>query len=162
MSQQEALRFNKRRRINRICMASLFFLVIVFAGVASLWVDSWIPGPGRADYSFDLIEDYVFIRSASNRREIGQDDGGIGATLVVERDVTQMGWDDRYIVCYQEPKADTGYSTGWWIIDTQTHSRHGPMESDAYQEMFEQLGISRTIQIHPVESFGRDGVLDEQ
>ncbi|HNO78403.1 MAG TPA: hypothetical protein PKN33_10120 [Phycisphaerae bacterium] len=174
MSQQEELYVKKNRRTKWLCMAAFFALPITCIGAVRLWeeggksldrwIDSWFPGPGRADYSFNLTEDYEFVRFASHSRAICREtdrDLGLG-TVIVGDDVTQLGWNDQYIVCFQEPSEQYNRSTGWWIVDTQSHSRNGPMNLEDYEAMLGQLGINGTIQVHPVESYGRDGVLEGQ
>ena len=149
-------------------------LLVVFgdrgAGVIEQVVDSVIVGPGQADYSFDLAKGYSLVRSGPHRRSIDRRSGdgalpsdrGAPTTPVIDWDVTQLGWDNRFIVCFQAGNQDADGATGWWIIDTLNDSRFGPMNKDAYVEKLRMLNISPAIPVRPVESYGRTGVRAEK
>jgi hypothetical protein len=150
-----------------IAVALILAMILSSSGSKLLedLVDSAIVGPGLADYSFELVGDYMLVRSGPNRRSINMPSGipalpgdrAAPSKQVIKWDVTQLGWNNRYIVCFQAPNQDAGGTQGWWIIDTQNQSRIGPMKESNYQKQLLSLGEASEIVVHPVESYGRTG-----
>lgn len=116
-------------------------------------------GPGNSDYSMDIIEDFALFRCSRRARSVIRWDGPSkgGGTSWVDEDVTSLGWDERFIVCYQGPPRagsrtatkQTRFLTGWWIIDTETLEKHGPFDKEAYLEKMQQLGFEEPIPAFP-------------
>lgn len=160
---------NRRWIVAVVIIAVALILAMILSSSGSKLledlVDSAIVGPGLADYSFELVGDYMLVRSGPNRRSINMPSGipalpgdrAAPSKQVIKWDVTQLGWNNRYIVCFQAPNQDAGGTQGWWIIDTQNQSRIGPMKESNYQKQLLSLGEASEIVVHPVESYGRTG-----
>jgi hypothetical protein len=169
---------NRAGTVWRVILLACVLVWIVFIASAIMWdcgssvverlVDSVIVGPGQADYSFDLVEGYFFVRAGPNRRSVDRESGyaalpgdrGAPRIPVIDWDVTHLGWNERFIVCFQSFNEDADKLSGWWIIDTLDHSRFGPLNKDAYLERLRTLNIPPAIRVHPVEVYGRTGVRD--
>lgn len=121
-------------------------------------------GPSSADYEYELPGGLLLFRAASNNRVVCWSDesyaqgveamrqyGLVQTSILIDADVSAIGWNERYIVCYQAdaPQADER-KTGWWIVDTQQRRRIGPMDEPEFRSRLEGLGIAG-IQIEPPE-----------
>lgn len=123
-------------------------------------------GPASTDYSFKLVNGFSLFRSSSiSRSVIGpvRSTGPHSETeFWVDPDVTYLGWNNRFIICFQDSSAlsprDAGIC-GWWILDTLSLSRYGPLEEDEFLQKAQELGIGQTVEVHKVEDYGRDGGL---
>jgi hypothetical protein len=106
------------------------------------------PGPGASDYTMDIIEGYSLHRLSTDARLIRYD--GESAGLAISIDVTRLGWNERFIVCYQNTFRATAVPTsrpmtqpstqpsslpvdGWWIIDAKQHQKYGLFTENAYK-----------------------------
>lgn len=94
-------------------------------------------GPGNADYGMDIIQGYSLIRAQRDARLIVSPDG----IVQVDKDVTGLGWDSRFIVCCQGPY--------WWVIDTADSTKHGPLDESQCRALLEQLEPGTKIQTYP-------------
>lgn len=122
-------------------------------------------GPGASDYSFQLIDEFGLIRTSSRSRMVfgpsHQTGPESGSQIWVDADVTRLGWNDRYIVCFQSPSelAVEDQVSGWWIVDAKALGQYGPFTEDAYRAMLQELGIDPPIQVRPIKAYGRTGRL---
>jgi hypothetical protein len=138
--------------------------VVLALGGVGLYCDSCrdlvgsclIYGPGSADYGYPLVGGLSLVRSSARgravcwfdedcakyereRSEYGEDQG----CVLIDNDVTHLGWDNRFIVCHQanSPQAHERRS-GWWIVDTRKRRRYGPMSRSRFESEITSLGIS--------------------
>ena len=63
-------------------------------------------GPASADYSFELPNGFALFRSSSISRSVTGPmrwtGPRVGTEFWVEPDVTYLGWNERFIVCFQD------------------------------------------------------------
>jgi hypothetical protein len=122
-------------------------------------------GLGSADYAFDMVKGFSFSRASSINRSVLGPTRSTGPRLEtqfwVDPDVTYLWWNGRFIVCYQGISGATpenARTPGWWIIDTVTLSRDGPLDERSLSTKCKALGLEQ-IQVWPVDAYGRDGRL---
>jgi hypothetical protein len=145
-------------------VASLALVSILVGGLFFLIFNMGPLGPGAFDYRMHVIGEYSIFRPFSARSLEGP--MGLGS------DITQLGWSNRYIVCYRsyfeattqpydQPLTEQCYqvdrpASGWWIIDTgpSPHRRYGPFTESARKATLRQLGAGE-IAVLPVP-LGKD------
>lgn len=168
-NQSSGLRLHERLMIWLIRASTIAVLLVVICVPCSYFVaDRMLSGigPGAADYNYELPGGLLLFRSASNMRVVCWSDEAdpkrneamrqyrlADGWILIDADVSYIGWSDRYIVCYQtySPQADER-RTGWWIVDTQQRQRIGPMDEAELRSRLESLGIAG-IAIKPPEEW---------
>lgn len=159
---------SKGRRFLNGLVAIVTVMALGVAVLSSDWcrnilADLLIHGPGSADYAYPLTGGLSLGRVSAHGRRISWhgDDcseyeherrkyGDRQGCCMVDADVTHLGWNDRFIVCYQadSPLAARRLS-GWWIIDTREHRCYGPMNQIRFDSEGRDLGVA-DIEIRPV------------
>jgi hypothetical protein len=144
-----------RRTLTRLAFAVVAALLLATGPCREFLGRVLIVGPGSADFAYPLTAGLSLERSSAGRHIIGWLDqdpadyedarreyGGPEGYVLVDADVTALGWNERFIVCYQtdSPLAKERAS-GWWIIDTREHRRTGPMTEAQLRSCREKLGI---------------------
>jgi len=121
-------------------------------------------GLGATDYSFVIIDDYILFRSSAVMRSIDRPRVD-GQDTVIDADIVELGWDDRYIVCTQDTRQDGSRSmikwdknshqgTKWWMIDAREHRVYGPFLSEAELRVQErELGVVKSIELKPIDEY---------
>jgi hypothetical protein len=153
-----------------IIACTLGFVVLVMvavlqirSGMLRLWNDVMKgAGPGKSDYSVEICNGFHLGRSSLYHRGItGPErqliDPAKRSYLTnswVDNDVTRVGWDDRFIVCYQHGSPDAEEPTsGWWIIDTIARQRYGPYDEQAYRSKLKELNLHEAIPVAPTPAW---------
>jgi hypothetical protein len=142
-------------------------LVVVLLGISLLCLPFlgafMIAGPGTADYAFALPGGLSLIRSSGQQHFIGWETmngaevtqgrcryGVNSGGILVYADVTNLGWDDRYIICFQEDSPLAGERlSGWWLIDTQECRRTGPLDKTELESHLKKLRLADVVMQHP-------------
>jgi len=138
-----------------IVVFGAFVLLVLLEPCREMIGAALISGPGSADYSLPLPGGLALDRSSGKRHVIGWIDGaaddhvakrdlyGVAdSAVLIDADVTALGWNERYIVCEQSlSDLARDPTTGWWIIDTEKHERVGPLVHDEFLRQVARAGI---------------------
>lgn len=123
--------------------------------------------PGVADYDLDLPGNYSVVRisahdvNISPKREFGY------GPPVIRAKVTEVAWDDTYIITKQvslkpDPKSSNGYripdenNYRYWIIEFETGKLIGPLDDLGLAEKRAELQIADDVELkNPREYLGK-------
>lgn len=130
----------------------VFFPFILLTGCA-----------GLADYSLDLPGNYSIVRTSAHQvtvaPKIGDSHWGKN---VIPTKVTEVAWDDNYILAKQlslvnDPKSNNGYQIPnnedehFWILEFKNGKVFGPFDEDNFVEKKNELGISESVLLKEID-----------
>lgn len=132
---------------------SLLILFAVLTGCA-----------GLADYTIDLDNGFRIDRLSAHQIviygdvPIKSDNDSFDNHLYVPARVTDVWWDDHYIVAKQlvlndgePPEKPTEADFQYWIIDVNDHAVVGPLYEEIFEREIEKMGISDLVTFTAVE-----------
>ena len=118
---------------------------------------------GLADYDIDLPGDYSVVRTSAHKifisPEIGDNNWG---PEVIPSEVTEVTWDDNYILVKQlvlmnDPNSSNGYQIPneddehFWIINYKNGDIFGPLNEEHFVEKKNELGILESVILKKIE-----------
>lgn len=137
-------------------LRTLFILLFVF-------IQAGCVGPGVQDYDVDLPGNYSIVRTSSHHVKIApkQGDTGWGSDIIPTK-VTEVGWDDNFIIAKQlglkdDPNSSNGYQipnendVNYWILDYNSGDVFGPLNKENFNQSKNELGISEDVILKKVE-----------
>lgn len=118
--------------------------------------------PGVADYSVDLPGNFSVVRTSAHQVTIAQMSDTMWGENIIPIKVTEVAWDDKYIVAKQlglkkDPNSTNGYvipnvdDVHFWIVAYQTGEVFGPLEEESFSEKKRQLNISEDVVLKKIE-----------
>ena len=119
---------------------------------------------GLADYSVELPGNYSIVRSSAHQVTISpQISESHWGSAIIPTKVTEVAWDDNYIVAKQlglinDPKSSNGYQipneddVHFWIVQISSGKVFGPLDEERFDEKKKELRISERIKLKKVES----------
>jgi len=115
---------------------------------------------GMADYDVDLPSDYWVIRSSAHNIIILRGDGTLFEETLVPAKVTQIGWDEKFIVAnqvsLQKESNESDYlipnekDMHYWIINYKTDEIMGPLDENQFLERKSELQIPENLKLTDV------------
>ena len=124
----------------------LFFSLVMLTGCA-----------GLADYSIDLPGNYSVVRTSAHQVTVAPkiSDTGTGPAIIPTK-VTEVAWDDNYILVKQldlmdDPNSSNGYKIPnnndehFWILEFKSGKLFGPLDEDEYIEKKNEFSISGNV-----------------
>ncbi|GIQ69693.1 hypothetical protein XYCOK13_25170 [Xylanibacillus composti] len=122
--------------------------------------------PGAADYDLDLPGNYSVIRTSAHHVTIALKLGERGpwSENLIPTKVTEVAWDDRYILAKQgKLKPDLNSPNGYlipdplnyqfWILDIDTGEVSGPYDEHGFAEKRNELNIAGEIVLREVQEW---------
>ncbi|MGN7479199.1 DUF3997 domain-containing protein [Solibacillus silvestris] len=122
---------------------------------------------GLADYDIDLPGDYSVVRTSAHQIFISPkiSDNQWGPE-VIPSEVTEVNWDDNYILVKQlglmnDPNSSNGYQIPnkedehFWILEFKSGKVFGPLDEDNFVEKKNELGILESVKLKKIENFSR-------
>ncbi|MGG3451731.1 DUF3997 domain-containing protein [Domibacillus aminovorans] len=113
--------------------------------------------PGPADYDIDLPGGYSVIRTSAHQVKIAPktSDTSWGSDVIPTK-VTEVAWDDNYIIAKQlglkeDDDSSNGYqipdkeNVHFWILEIKTGKVTGPLDDDSFMEKKAELKISKNV-----------------
>lgn len=119
--------------------------------------------PGMADYSVDLPGDYSVVRTSAHQVKIApKKSDTIWGSDIIPTKVTELVWDDNYILAKQlglkeDPDSNNGYQipntddVHFWILEFKTGEVFGPLDEDGFREKKNELGISQDVELKKIQ-----------
>ena len=118
---------------------------------------------GLADYSIVLPGNYSVVRTSAHQVTLAPkiSDSHWG-TDVIPTKVTEVTWDDNYILVKQlglmnDPNSSNGYQIPnsddehFWILEFKSGKVFGPLDEDNFVEKKNELGISESVKLKKIE-----------
>jgi len=112
---------------------------------------------GLADYSIDLPGNYSVVRTSAHQVTLAPkiSDTHWGADVIPTK-VTEVAWDDDYILVKQlglmdDPDSSNGYQIPnnddehFWILEFKSGKVFGPLDEDEFIEKKNEFGISENV-----------------
>ncbi len=129
----------------------VFFSLIMLTGCA-----------GLVDYSLDLPGNYSIVRTSAHQVKVAPkiSDSHWGSDVIPTK-VTEVAWDDNYILAKQlglvnDPKSSNGYQipnnedVQFWIIEIKSGKIFGPLDEVNFVEKKKEFGISESVIIKKI------------
>lgn len=112
---------------------------------------------GDTDHSaYTINDEYELINTSGNAFELFPKQDAVYATQYIPAKVTEIAWDDRYIIAKQiEEKSDPNnpeaamtnkQSEHYWIIDVKHNKRFGPYNEKQFLEQKDAFKIKKQFQ----------------
>ena len=130
----------------------VFFPLIMLTGCA-----------GLADYSLDLPGNYSIVRTSAHQVKVAPkiSDSHWGSDVIPTK-VTEVAWDDNYILAKQlglvnDPKSSNGYQipnnddVHFWILEIKSGEVLGPLDEVNFVEKKNEFGISESVILKKIE-----------
>ena len=130
----------------------VFFSLIMLTGCA-----------GLADYSLDLPGNYSIVRTSAHQVKVALkiSDSHWGSDVIPTK-VTEVAWDDSYILAKQlglvnDPKSSNGYQipknddVHFWILEIKSGEVFGPLDEVNFVEKKNEFGISESVILKKIE-----------
>lgn len=137
----------------------LFHLLLV--GSLSLFLLTGCPG--LSDYDIDLPGGYSVIRTSAHQVQIALEvrEGSWDAPVIPTK-VTEVAWDDHYIMAKQldlkeDETSHNGYQipdetkVSFWILEVATGEVTGPLDEESYIKKKAELGISTEVVLQEID-----------
>ena len=119
--------------------------------------------PGPSDFDLDLPGNYSVVRTSAHQVKIAPkvSEGGWG-TDVIPTKVTEVAWDDHYIIAKQldlkeDPDSSNGYQipdeekVNFWILEIKTGKVNGPLDEELFMEKKAELEISKEVVLQEID-----------
>ncbi|MFJ7829403.1 DUF3997 domain-containing protein [Peribacillus sp. NPDC097284] len=122
--------------------------------------------PGPSDYDMDLPGGYSVIKTSADEVKIAPKvSEGSWGTGVIPAKVTEVAWDDKYIIAKQLglKNDDNGYqipdekNVSFWILEMITDEVTGPLDGKSFTEKKAEFGISNDIVLQEIDDIRGDG-----
>lgn len=135
-------------------------LIICFNIIIALLLFSGCSSTG--EFSIDLPNNYMVVKIDGNYVEIIPRDGYDESTPIVPSVVSEIAFDDVFILAKQkeiEDTENTSESTNkdkkeyYWILNTKQLKGYGPLTEEEFENKKEELKISKDLKLKKVESF---------
>ena len=144
--------------------AYLFKKHILYRSILTLFSLLVLTGcAGLADYSIDLPEDYSIVRTSAHQVTLAPkiSDTHWGPDVIPTK-VTEVTWDDNYILVKQlglmdDPNSSNGYQIPnkddehFWILEVKSGMVFGPLDENHFVEKKNELGISESVILKKIE-----------
>lgn len=129
----------------------LLFIFIMLVGCA-----------GLGDYDIALSGNYSIVRTSAHQVMISpQVDTGLWGGAVIPAKVTEVAWNDSFIIAKQlglktDPKSSNNYKIPdedkqyYWIIDVKIDKVYGPLSKENYETQKRELQIPGTLVLQKV------------
>ncbi|REB11032.1 DUF3997 domain-containing protein [Sporosarcina sp. BI001-red] len=108
--------------------------------------------PGASDYDIDLSGKYTLLRGSAHdvtiQPKISEDNWDANPSKMVPAEVTEVGWNDKYIIAKQV-KGENNYS--FWIILVDSEKVIGPLNDVELIDKKEEYGIKNEITLKKVQ-----------
>lgn len=118
---------------------------------------------GLADYSVDLPGNYSVVRTSAHQVILAHkiSDTHWGPDVIPTK-VTEVTWDDNYILVKQlglmdDPDSSNGYQIAnkddehFWFLEIESGKVVGPLNKDEFIEKKQELGISKSVKLKKIE-----------
>lgn len=133
--------------------ALIFFSLIILTSCA-----------GPANYSLDLPGNYSIVSTSAHQVTISPkiSDSNWGG-YVIPTKVTEVAWDDNYILVKQlglvsDPKSGSNYQipndndVNFWILEIDSEKVFGPLVEVDFVEKKTELGVSESVILKKIEN----------
>lgn len=119
--------------------------------------------PGPSDYDKDLPGGYSVIRTSAHEVKIApKESEGSWGTDVIPTKVTEVAWDDHYIIAKQlglkdDEASNNGYqipdekNVNFWILEVTTDEVTGPLDGTSFTKKKAEYGISNDIVLQEID-----------
>lgn len=129
----------------------------------SLLVLTGCGGSIGANFDLDLPGNYSIVSTSAHQvklaHKIGDNHWG---PEVIPTKVTEMAWDDNYILLKQlglmdDPNSSNGYQIPnkndehFWILEIENGKVFGPLNKDNFAEKKHELGILESVKLKKIE-----------
>ncbi|KFN02655.1 DUF3997 domain-containing protein [Bacillus clarus] len=114
--------------------------------------------------AYTINDEYELINTSGNAFELFPTHDAVYATQYIPAKVTEIGWDDKYIIAKQvEEKSDPNNPEAaitnkknehYWIIDVKHNKRFGPYNEKQFTEQKDAFKIKTSFQT--VESYVKE------
>lgn len=139
----------------------------LLVGLLSLLFLTGCPGP--SDYEMDLPGGYSVIRTSADEVKIAPKvSEGSWGTDVIPAKVTEVAWDDKYIIAKQlglknDDASENGYqipdekNVSFWILEVTTDEVTGPLDGNSFTKKKAEFGISNDVVLQEIDDIRGDG-----
>ncbi|MGE7024408.1 DUF3997 domain-containing protein [Solibacillus cecembensis] len=134
------------------------YLVMVFISLIMLTGCA-----GLADYSLDLPGNYSIVRTSAHQVKVAPkiSESHWGSDVIPTK-VTEVAWDDNYILAKQlglvnDPKSSNGYQipnnddVHFWILEIKSGEVFGPLDEVNFVEKKNEFDISESVILKKIE-----------
>jgi len=149
-------------------------LKIILLGIIMIWSVFMLAGcfngfgPGTQDYEYNVGTGYKLYRISGHNIVVAPD-GNWSEKPVIEAKVTEIAWDERYVLAKQlglkrvypdnpnntyEVPAES--KVQYFILDTVDLKIYGGYNLDEFTEERKALGISDELKLEDVSSYPKD------
>ena len=118
------------------------FMLVLLTGCSGYF------GPGMADYSYSLSDEYKL--SHAGESSIVDKDGN----FVINRNISGIAWDSEFILAEQVSDKKTSF----WIICLKNNNISGPLSKEEYENKKTELNISKKLTLESPDKYKK---LDE-
>lgn len=98
-------------------------------------------GPGSADYSYKLSENYTLVRSSSDCIFISDNKSHI----IISSNILGIAWDNNFILAK--------HTENYFIIDVKTDTKYGPLTKKDFENKRKDLNISKKLKLESPDKY---------
>lgn len=130
---------------------NIFMILILFCGCSS-----------NGDFSINLPNNYMVVKIDGNHVEIIPRDGYDENTPIVPSMVSEIAFDDVFILAKQKniddiendnKNTDEDKNECYWILNTKQIKGYGPFTKEEFENKKEELKIPKDLKLKKVESY---------
>ena len=137
----------------------IIVLIIIFL-IVRIGADGF--GPGLSDYSYNVANNYMLVRSSGHEIKVVPIDGWTNEDEIIPAKVIEIDWNDRYIIAKQAglkvESSNSNYEIPdptkiyYWILDTNEMKRYGPYSENEFNNKLIEFKLT-DLRLKDVESY---------
>jgi len=104
-------------------------------------------GPGMADFSYKLSGDYSLAKAGNGRIWSNN-------KQIVTDDVTEISWDEDFILAKQEVLTkQQNKNINYWIINVKENKTYGPLNEEEFNNKRKELNVNDELKLEKREKY---------